>query len=116
VRARDTPRSRSLRSCTCWIPLRAGRVSTGKQMNEGAASLVKIMGGCESYCAERTYHSLFFIQIFLGNIILWHLMRANFPFISAPGVFHARHYVSFKRVSLFEQLVDTLRIRTLDAG
>jgi len=58
----------------------------------------------------------FFIQIFLGNIILRYLMRANFPLISAPGVFHARHYVSFERVSLFEQLVDTLRIRTLDVG
>jgi len=65
---------------------------------------------------QRASQSLFFIQIFLGNIILRYLMRANLPLISAPSVFHARHYVSFERVSLLEQLVDTLRIRTLDVG
>src|SRR5437762_14086698 len=66
--------------------------------------------------AERASHSLFFTQIFLGNIILRYLMRANFPLISAPSVFYARHYISFERVSLLKQLVDTLRIRTLDVG
>ena len=94
---------------TYWIPLPAGRESTGKQMNEAAA-----MEGYESL--PRASQSLFFIQIFLGNIILRYLMRANLPLISAPSVFHARHYVSFERVSLLEQLVDTLRIRTLDVG
>ena len=43
-------------------------------------------------------------------------MRANFPLISTPSVFPARNYVSFERVPLLEQLVDTLRIRTLDVG
>src|SRR5260370_381352 len=61
-------------------------------------------------------HSLLFIQIFAGNIILRHLVRANFLLISVPSVFHARHYVGLERVSFLEQLVDTLRIRTLDAG
>ncbi len=36
-------------------------------------------------------HSLLFIQILAGNIILRHLMRANFPLVSVPGVFHALH-------------------------
>jgi hypothetical protein len=94
---------------TYWIPLPAGRESTGKQVNEAAA-----MEGYESL--QRASQSLFFIQIFLGNIILRYLMRSNLPLISAPSVFHARHYVSFERVSLLEQLVDTLRIRTLDVG
>ena len=66
--------------------------------------------------AERASHSLFFIQIFLGNIILRYLMRANFLLVSAPSVFHTNYYVSFERVSLLDQLVDTLRIRTLDVG
>jgi hypothetical protein len=51
-------------------------------MNEATASLVRIIEGYE-------------IQIFLGNIILRYLMSANFPLISAPSVFYARHYVSF---------------------
>src|SRR6266566_9461975 len=61
-------------------------------------------------------NSLLFVQMFAGNIVLRHLMRANFLLISVPGVFHALHYVSLKRVSFLEQLVDTLRIRTFDAG
>ena len=61
-------------------------------------------------------HPLLFIQIFAGNIVLRHLMRANFLFIGVPGVFHDRHYVGLERVSFLEQLADTLRIRTFDAG
>ena len=66
-----------------------------KQMNEEAASLVRIEGIRSRTGAEKATHSLFLIQIFLGNIILRYLMSANFPLISAPSVFHARHYVSF---------------------
>jgi hypothetical protein len=76
-----------------------------------AASLVRISGlwmDTNLTGAERASHSLFFIQIFLGYIILRYLMRANFTLLSASGVFHARYYVSFERVSLLEQLVDTL--------
>ena len=85
-------------------------------MNEAAASLVRIMEGYESYRRGESLSLSIFIQIFLGNIILRYLMRANFPLISAPSVFYARHYISFERVSLLKQLVDTVRIRTLDVG
>src|SRR5271156_1043722 len=61
-------------------------------------------------------HSLLFIQILAGNIILRNLMRVNFPLVSVPGVFHALHHIGLERVSFVEQLVYTLRIRTLDAG
>src|SRR5882762_2757844 len=57
-----------------------------------------------------------FIQILTGNIILRHLMRANFPLVSVLGVFDALYHVGFERVSFLEQLVHTLRIRTLDVG
>src|SRR6266446_2141724 len=57
-----------------------------------------------------------FIQILAGNIVLRHLMRANFPLVSVIGVFDALHHVGLERVPFFEQLVDTLRIRTLDIG
>ena len=59
---------------------------------------------------------LVFIQIFAGHVILRHLMRANFLLIRAAGGFHARDYVGFKRVSFLQQIADTLRICTLDAG
>jgi hypothetical protein len=45
--------------------------------------------------AEKAGHSVFLIQIFLGNIILRYLMSANFSLISAPSVFYARPYVGF---------------------
>jgi hypothetical protein len=67
-------------------------------------------------CRESQSLTALFIQILAGNIILRHLVRANFLLISVPRVFHARHYVGLERVSFLEQLVDTLRIRTLDAG
>src|SRR6266850_4864968 len=51
-----------------------------------------------------------------GNIVLRHLMRVNFPLVSVIGVFHALHHVGLERVSFLEQLVHTLRIRTLDVG
>ena len=97
-----------------WIRLPAGTESTGKHRNEAAASLAMAEGILPA--RREASHPLFFIQILLGNIILRYLVRANLPLIGAPGVFHALHYVSFKRVSLFEQLVDTFRIRTLDVG
>src|SRR3981081_337706 len=56
------------------------------------------------------------IQILARNIILRHFMRSNFPLVSVPGVFHALHHVGLERVSFFEQLVHTLRIRSLDVG
>ena len=52
--------------------------------------------------AERASHSLFFIQIFLGNIILRYLMRANFVAVTRPTIFHATYDVGFERVSLLD--------------
>src|SRR5260370_2551712 len=43
-------------------------------------------------------------------------MRANFPPISVPGVFHAGHYVGLERISFLDQLFDALRIGTFDVG
>src|SRR5271157_1409917 len=43
-------------------------------------------------------------------------MCANFPLVSVPGVFHSLHHIGLERVSLLEQLVHTLRIRTLNVG
>jgi hypothetical protein len=60
--------------------------------------------------------ALIFIQIFAGNIILRHLMRANFPLNPAPGVFHASHDFGLERVSFLDELAHTLRIRSLDVG
>jgi hypothetical protein len=46
--------------------------------------------------------------MFTGNIILRHLMRANFLLISVPGVFYSLHYVRLEVVSFLEQLADAL--------
>jgi len=57
-------------------------------MNEAAASLVRIMEGYESYRrGESLSLSIFLIQIFLGNIILRHLMRMNLLLVSVTSVF-----------------------------
>ena len=60
--------------------------------------------------------TLLFIQIFVGNIILRHLMRANLFLVSVTSVFHAHYCVGLERVSFLEQLLYTLRIRTFDVG
>jgi len=112
VHSLDIPRSRSFRSFPRYHLLDsfASWQGVNRETDERGRGYGRIG------ILQRASQSLFFIQIFLGNIILRYLMRANLPLISAPSVFHARHYVSFERVSLFEQLVDTLRIRTLDVG
>jgi len=67
-------------------------------MNQAPASLVRILWRATNLTgAERASHSLFLRRIFLGNILLRYLMRANFPLISARSVFQARHSVGFKR-------------------
>ena len=43
-------------------------------------------------------------------------MGTNFRLIGIFGVFHAFYYSRFERVSLFERLLDTLRIRALDVN
>src|SRR5260370_27693153 len=45
---------------------------------------------------------LFFIQIFAGNIILRHLLSADF--VACVGGLDARHNFSFERVSFLDQL------------
>src|SRR5882762_2972868 len=71
-------------------------------------------------CSERPLDpqrliacALIFIQIFAGNIILRHLVRANFPLIVPPGVFHASHDFCLERVSFLDQLAHTLRVHSL---
>ena len=59
---------------------------------------------------------LLFVQIFTRHIILRHLVRVNFLFIGALGVFHADHRGSLERISFLEQLVDALRVRSFKAG
>ena len=112
MRSPDISRSRSLRSCPRYHLLDsfAGWQGVNRETDEQGRGFAGQDYGKDTNLtgAERASHSLFFIQIFLGNIILRYLMRVNFPLVSAPGVFHARHYVSFERVSFLEQLVDTL--------
>jgi hypothetical protein len=60
--------------------------------------------------------SSLFVEIFAGNIILGHLVSANFPFISLPCAFDASHHVSLERISFLDQLLDTLRVRAFGAG
>ena len=57
---------------------------------------------------------LVLIQVFAGNVVLWHLVRANSLLIGGVSSFHARHYVGLERVSFLDQFVDALRVRALD--
>src|ERR1700680_2055595 len=64
---------------------------------------------CDKACKERGT-LLFFIQIFVGNIILRHLVSVDFLLVAAVGGLDARHNFSFERVSFLDQFVHTLRI------
>src|SRR5260370_22200859 len=58
------------------------------------------MRDARRYAAQSL--ALIFIQIFAGNIILRHLMRAHFPLIVAPGVLHAAYDFGLERVSFLD--------------
>jgi hypothetical protein len=60
--------------------------------------------------------SLILAQILAGNIILRHLVRANFAFVGISGIFHALHHLGLERVSFLEQFVHAFRIRAFQVG
>lgn len=45
---------------------------------------------------------LFFIQIFAGNIVFRHLVRANFLFFGVPSALHASDNVGLERVPFLD--------------
>ena len=59
-------------------------------------------------------HRLVFVQIFFGDVILWHLVSVDFALVS--GVFHSFHHVGLERIPFLEELVDTLRLRAGNVG
>ena len=52
--------------------------------------------------AEPSGHSLLFIQILLGNIILGYFVRPNSLFILIPGILHACHCLGLESVTFFK--------------
>ena len=48
---------------------------------------------------------LLFIQIFVGNVVLRHLMRSNFSLIRVCG-FYSTNHSGFERIAFLEQLGD----------
>jgi len=83
----------------CRRHLRSHSPQIGDELEEGLATLHLIV-----------------VQIFAGNIVLGNFMCVNFLLVSVVGIFHATHNVSLKCVSLFQQLIDALRIGTLVFG
>jgi hypothetical protein len=101
----------------CWYsPGVYGYHPAQSQGHIKATTMAVQNGDYHLYRRGKSARSLLFVQIFAGNIVLRHLMRANFPTLSVPSVFHAHHYVGLERVSFLEQLLYTLRIRTFDVG
>jgi hypothetical protein len=45
---------------------------------------------------------LLLVQIFVWNIVLWHLVRANFLLVGVSSAFHASHDVGLERVSFLD--------------
>ncbi len=60
--------------------------------------------------------SLIFIQIFLGHVILRHLVGMDFlPFVIV-GLLDACNRFRLKGVPFFEQFIDAFRIRAFHVG
>ncbi len=59
---------------------------------------------------------LVLVEVFLRYIIFGKLTCSNLFFIGIVSLFHAFYGSGFESISLFEQLADALRIRTLDIG
>ena len=60
--------------------------------------------------------ALFFVQIFARNIVLRHLVRANFLLVSVVSAFDTSHDVGFECIPFLDQLVNALRIGSFEAG
>jgi hypothetical protein len=58
--------------------------------------------------------NMIFVLIFGGNIALKHLMGTSFRLLYIFGIFHTFYCSRVECVSLFEQLLDTLRIRAVN--
>jgi hypothetical protein len=50
----------------------------------------------------RTRRRLLLVQIFLRNIVLWHLVRANFLFIGVVSAFDTSNDAGFEGVSFLD--------------
>src|SRR5437868_15333989 len=48
------------------------------------------------------------IQIFVGNVVLRHLVSVNFLHIRFVGFLDTGHHPGLERIPLFEQFIDTL--------
>jgi len=51
-----------------------------------------------------------FVQVFLGYVILRHLVGVHFLLFAVLDVFDTRYDISLKRVPFLEQFADTFRI------
>ena len=56
-----------------------------------------------------------FIQILPRYVIFRYFAGAHFPVLVFFSFFDARHNTSLEGIAFFDQLIDTLRIRTLDS-
>jgi len=62
-------------------------------------------------CAAR----LVLVEILAGHVVFGNFTRSNFLPRAISGVFDSRDHSCLERVSFFQQLVDTFRVRALDA-
>lgn len=58
---------------------------------------------------------LLFVEILVGNIVLWDLVRVHFPLVRVVRVLNACDRAGFKKISFFRELVNAFRIRLFGA-
>lgn len=62
------------------------------------------------------FSALVIIQVFAGNIIFGYLAGANFTLIGVSRILYTSHDTSFKRISLFQQLINAFRVGVFGPG
>ena len=70
-------------------------------------------------CIESTAPgraALFFVQIFARNIVLRHLVPANFLLVRVVSAFDTSDEVGFECIPFLDQLVNALPIGSFEAG
>ena len=63
----------------------------------------------------RGWH-LILIQVFAGNIVFGHLVRADLPPVGVLGILYTGDRVGLEGVPFREQLIDTFGIRAFNRG
>ena len=120
----DAPGVKIKRGALSKLDLRIEAVYTdppGTTVRQGGTPYCRVPVSCyarghSSWLSSSAIKSAVVLLLLSIWFPLQHFMRASFLFVRMLGVFYTLHHLGLKRISLLEQLVNTLGVRSWDVG